>query len=150
MKLVRNFYPSLFFLSLLLLPLGSCAVTTGDSIIAIGVLLFLGLMSVIFVASGFFLIRDKMLKMLGVLLIFAGFGFLYGATSMANIYLMETATTIGGGAVFEGLFVWFARLMGYSFWIIVAGVLYSLVNLFRGKKREEEGADGWDNNNFGS
>lgn len=139
---------SLLFLALMVAPFSSAA-TTAEGIIGIGVLFFLVIISLLFIIGGFVTFNKKSVwRALSIGAVVIGFVFLYGATTMAQLYLESSVTTIGGTEVYEGLWVWIVRGIGWSYWAFLLGTAYYFVKIFRQIKKDYDSHDGWDEGNY--
>jgi len=114
-----------------------------DSIIYIGVLFFIFILSLVFMASGVGMLQAGTYVLWGgVLLIGIGTVLLYGATFMANNYLIIMANSLGGSSLMSGLFLFFARMLKYSPYLVIGMVIYFI---FKWRKMIHDATpDGWD------
>ena len=120
-------------------------VETADSIVYIGVLFFVFILSLVFMFGGAGLIRENdHIKWGGILLVSLGAVLLYGATFMANNYIIMMAGTMGGESLMSGFFLFFARMLKYSPYLVLAMVIYFVLK-WR-KSISDAAPDGWDNN----
>jgi len=120
------------------------ALTEGDSILNIGVLFFLVIVSILFLTTGISLTRrDINIIWGGFLLISIGVIILYGATSMASNFIINS-NSLGGASVVSGLFLFAARMLKYSPMIVLGIVIYFVLK-WR-KSISDASPDGWDDN----
>lgn len=121
------------------------AVEDSNAIVYIGVLFFVFILSLAFMIMGGTLLRgNDHIKWGGILLVCLGAVLLYGATFMANNYIIMMTGAMGGEALMSGFFLFFARMLKYSPYLVMIMVIYFIIK-WR-KSISDATPDGWDNN----
>lgn len=142
----KSFLISLLLTTLLVVPFSSAA-STAESIIGIGVLGFLTILALILISVGFYTLNNRSTwRLLSIGMVIIGFGFLYGATSMAQLFLESAVTTLGGTEVYGGIYLFVIRMVGWSYWGSLLLAAYYFVKIFNEIRKDATSRDGWDNN----
>lgn len=139
-----------FVMSFLLLPLGSGALTTADSIGSVGVLLITFLFGLSLGGIGLYFMskkEDNLKFYSGFMLL--GFGFIIILVSV------NMTISITNEMAFTGLTSGVERVVGISSRLIqvlsyltLIIMLVLMINAFIGKRKEAKESDGWDSNNY--
>jgi len=118
-------------------------VETSDSIVYVGVLFFVLILSLVSMVSGTGMLRaGSHVLWGGIFLIGLGLVLLYGATFLANNYIIMMAGSMGGASLMSGFFLFFARMLKYSPYLVSAMVIYFILK-WR-KSISDATPDGWD------
>jgi len=116
-----------------------------DSIVYMGVMFFVFILSLVFMISGGTILKgNDHIKWGGIMLISLGAVLLYGATFLANNYITMMVGSMGGESLMSGFFLFFARMLKYSPYLVIGMVIYFVLK-WR-KSISDATPDGWDNN----
>ncbi len=127
--------------------LNGAIIEESDAIVYVGVLFFIFILSLFCMGGGISMLRaGSHVLWGGIFLISLGAVLLYGATFLANNYIIMMAGSMGGTNLMSGFFLFFARMLKYTPYLVLAMVIYFI---FKWRKSISDATpDGWDNNLF--
>jgi len=139
-----------FVMSFLLLPIGSGALTTADSIGSLGVLLVTIIFGISLGGIGLYFMsnkEDNIKFYAGFMLL--GFGFIIVLISVnMTIAINNEMTFTGLTSGVERVVGISSRLIQVMSYLTLVIMLVLMINAFIGKRKQTSESDGWDMNNY--